>query len=262
MARARLLSRTLGSSRKFAAVGNAKTIGEFTQLLYALIIPHTDDFGRLDGDAFTIKHAVFPTSSRTLEEFDTALTAMHAAGLILRYESEGMICLQVTEFERHQSNLHKRTASRFPEYPGTSGKFPELPEIPGRTELNRREENGTELNEKAAQPPARQIAVVPIGQRSHHRAHAFCGRVCVPSFLHDEFRRKLPADETTNEAELVAFYLRTEKADAGKPIAADAIVYWREKFREWQEPQAKAAKEAVEDAALIERLVNSKGKAS
>jgi hypothetical protein len=131
MARARLLSRTLGASRKFASAGQAGKLGEFAQLLYTLIIPHTDDFGRMAGDAFTVKHAVFPTSKRREGDFETALQYLAESGLIQLYAVDGQSVLQITDFERHQGNLHKRTSSHFPEPPGTSGNIPELPEIPG-----------------------------------------------------------------------------------------------------------------------------------
>ena len=67
MAQRRMISRNLGSSRKFHAV-NARCgqLGDFAQALFPLIVVNADDFGRLEGDAFTVKHKVFPVSPRTL----------------------------------------------------------------------------------------------------------------------------------------------------------------------------------------------------
>lgn len=138
MARGRLILRTLGSSRKFS---DARTIGgkvgEFAQTLYMLLVTTTDDYGRQAGDAFTVKHAVFPTSPRRQEEFEAALNALHESGLIVRYQADGKQVIQIVEFGKGQPNLHKRSPSHFPEF---SGGIPESPE-----QLNGIEENLTEL---------------------------------------------------------------------------------------------------------------------
>jgi hypothetical protein len=162
MAQRRMISRNLGSSRKFHAV-NAKCgkLGDFAQALFPLIVVNADDFGRLEGDAFTIKHKVFPVSPRTEDDFETVLQAMCEVGLIRFYEVAGDRYLQIVNFDREQPGLHKRTKSdfpdpsddfgKFPEVPGNSQNFPEIPgssgesrEIPGRTEPNLTEPNRTE----------------------------------------------------------------------------------------------------------------------
>ena len=140
MARGRIISRSLGSSRKFSELlGIAGKLGEFAQALYPLVVVSADDFGRMAGDAFSVKFDVFPTCPRSETDFDTALTAMHHVGLVIRYQHEGVSYLQIKDFERHQAGLHKRTHSRFPE---PSGKFPELP-----LEEKGTEEKGTEETE-------------------------------------------------------------------------------------------------------------------
>lgn len=119
-------------------------LGDFAQALFPLIVVHADDFGRLDGDAFTIKHMVFPASPHSEADFETALQAMHEVGLIRLCEVEGERYVQVVNFDREQPGLNKRTSSAYPDPPGilgNSGKFPEIPEtagkvtgIPSRTE--------------------------------------------------------------------------------------------------------------------------------
>jgi hypothetical protein len=142
MARGRIISRSLGSSRKFSELlGIAGKLGEFAQALYPLVVVSADDFGRMAGDAFSVKFDVFPTCPRSETDFDTALTAMHHVGLVIRYQHEGVSYLQIKDFERHQAGLHKRTHSRFPE---PSGKFPELPLEEKGTEEKGTEEKGTE----------------------------------------------------------------------------------------------------------------------
>ncbi len=140
VARGRLISKSLGSSRKFYALGcEGGKLGEFCQLLFPLIVANSDDFGRMPGDAFTVKNLVFPSSPRHEAEFDRALQALQTVGLIDRYRVSGVIYLQIQQFDAHQANLHKRTASRCPENPVTSGEV-----RPNLTEFNLTESKGTE----------------------------------------------------------------------------------------------------------------------
>lgn len=147
MARGRLISRTLGSSRKYAALlRHAGKLGEFCQVLYPLLVAHSDDFGRLAGDAFTVKHAVFPTSPRREPDFRAALVSLHQMGLIRLYETPGSeIVIQIERFAEHQPGLSKKTRSRFPEPPVNFTEFRELP-----LQLKGIEEKGTE--EKRREP--------------------------------------------------------------------------------------------------------------
>jgi hypothetical protein len=124
MARGRLISKSLGSSRRFhALLGAGGKLGEFCQVLFPLLVANTDDFGRMPADAFTVKNVVLPSSPRPERDFDKALDVIADVGLIARYDVDGSIYLQVHQFDLHQPNLHKRTASRFPDGPGTSGNF-------------------------------------------------------------------------------------------------------------------------------------------
>jgi hypothetical protein len=106
---------------------NAKCgkLGDFAQALFPLIVVNADDFGRLEGDAFTVKHKVFPVSPRTEEDFEIVLQAMSAVGLIRFYESGGDRYLEIVNFDREQPGLHKRTKSDYPDPPDDFGKFPE-----------------------------------------------------------------------------------------------------------------------------------------
>lgn len=115
MARGRLVSKSLGSSRKFHALLQAGgKLGEFCQSLFVLVVVNTDDFGRLPGDAFTIKNVVLPSSPRPERDFERALQLMADVGLIRRYEVDKVSILQVELFDQHQANLHKRTGSLYP----------------------------------------------------------------------------------------------------------------------------------------------------
>jgi len=153
MARGRLISKSVGSSRRFhAALQQGGKLGEFAQALFLLIVPNADDYGRLPGDAFTVRHVVFPSSPHPERDFDRALDILANVGLVERYSVEGAVYLQVSRFDEHQPNLHKRSKSKFPEPPGNSrnsGKVAENPDTPGNSEkyrANLTESNLTESN--------------------------------------------------------------------------------------------------------------------
>jgi hypothetical protein len=139
MARGRMISKSLSTSEKYAGLAAAGELTEFCQLLYPLLIPHSDDFGRLQGDPFTVKYMCFPASPRSLEEFATALGHLHASDLIQWYAAGGKRYIQIANFDQHQQGLHKRTRSQFPSVPGNSGNGPEFPGQEKRTEGKRTE---------------------------------------------------------------------------------------------------------------------------
>lgn len=157
MARGRILSKSLSCSRRFnALVETQNGLAEFSQLLFTLLIPHVDDFGRMTGDPFSVKMTVFPASPRTLPEFYQALHALHDAELVTIYQRDTSdIWLQVNKFEFHQSGLHKRTESAIP--PLQKDVPRKFPEIPGNSwSRARAEENRTEgkgIEEKGISTP-------------------------------------------------------------------------------------------------------------
>jgi hypothetical protein len=123
-----MISKSLGSSRKYhALLAKAGRLGEFAQVLFPLIVVNTDDYGRMPGDAFTVKHLVLPTSPRPEEAFGIAMDAIADVDLVKRYAVDDVVYLQVVDFEAHQAGLHKRTKSRLPEFPGDSGNYREVP---------------------------------------------------------------------------------------------------------------------------------------
>ena len=157
MARGRLISKSVGSSRKFhAALQQGGKLGEFAQALFLLIVPNADDYGRLPGDAFTVRHVVFPSSPHPERDFDRALDILANVGLIERYCVEGAVYLQVNQFDEHQPNLHKRSKSKLPEPPGNSrnsGKVAENPDTPGNSEKYRANLTESKLTESNLTEP-------------------------------------------------------------------------------------------------------------
>lgn len=160
MARGRIISKSLGtSSKKFAELHKAAgKLGDFAQALFPLLVVNSDDFGRLPGDGFTIKHSVFSISPHSEADFDFVLKIMHSVGLIELYEVEDHRYLQIIHFEREQPGLRidKRTKSHFPD-PNSEeknsnensddGKFPEMSAESGKCLL---EEKRTGREEKVS----------------------------------------------------------------------------------------------------------------
>lgn len=122
-----MISKALGTSKRFAKLGGYEH-GEFYQLLFPLLVSFTDDFGRVEGDSFSVKVRVFPVSPRTEAEFEDAIVALCEVGLIQRYEANDRVrgphqcVIQVAQWEEHQTGLHKRTKSKFPDPPGETFK--------------------------------------------------------------------------------------------------------------------------------------------
>jgi hypothetical protein len=124
MARGRMISKSLSTSEKFGGLAALGDLAEFAQLLFPMLVVHSDDFGRLQGDPFTVKLTCLPVSPRPLEDFATALQQLETIGLIRWYGAAGKRYIEIQNFEWHQQGLHKRTRSQFPDIPGTSRKFP------------------------------------------------------------------------------------------------------------------------------------------
>jgi hypothetical protein len=127
-----MLSKSLSTSRKYGALYKLEEpLGSQCQAVYPLLVAHADDFGRLEGDPFTIKTAVVPGSNWPLSQVENIIASLAAVGLIAAYEIDGSHFVQIIDYDRHQSGIHKRTRSRYPEAPGISGNFREIPEPPG-----------------------------------------------------------------------------------------------------------------------------------
>jgi len=143
MANRRMLSKSISTSRK---VGALKT--DFHRLLYTWLIPHTDDFGLLDGDPYHIKHCIIPTLRRSEKQIVGALQDMGTVGLIYWYRLGDVIAIQVKAFDDHQTGLHKRTNSKWPDFINAqvevifedlapyNGNFRELPGTSATIEQN------------------------------------------------------------------------------------------------------------------------------
>jgi hypothetical protein len=138
-----MISKCLSTSERYASLEqHAGKLAEFCQALFPLLVAHADDHGRQAGDEFTIKHLVHPTSKRKLQDFTTALRALHDSGLVSWYQVKDAKFLQIEHFDEHQTGLHHRRESKIPALPGDSGNAVEVPL--NRTETKRNETKRTE----------------------------------------------------------------------------------------------------------------------
>jgi hypothetical protein len=157
VAERRMVSKVISISEK------VNSLSLFGRLLYTWMIPHTDDFGRLPGSPAKVRALVVPMGDETTKDVEAALFDMVSKDLIQWYEVSGEKYIQITNFDDHQSGLHKRTKSKFPDpseqaevktqenqgfssseqnSPETSGKFPGIPpELELELELNRTKKN-------------------------------------------------------------------------------------------------------------------------
>lgn len=189
MARGRMIAKTLSTSQRYAQLhATAGKLAEFCQALYPLIVAHCDDSGRQQGDPFTVKHAVCPSSPRPLTDVEKALTALHTVGLITWYEVEGRKYIQVEQFSDHQPGLKNRGNSKIPTLPGNAVVCREMPSEGKGTEGNRTEENRREGNSADA------LTVLADVARDHDPATPEC-KVEAVLHLWNELRdgTKLPA---------------------------------------------------------------------
>ncbi|MGG3454221.1 DnaD domain-containing protein [Paenibacillus rhizolycopersici] len=158
MAEKRMISKVISISEK------VNNLPDFDALLYTWMIPHTDDFGRLEGSPGTVRALVIPRRNNTDEDVRAALQRMAEAGLILWYKVNNKLVIQIDNFDYHQQGLHKRTRPKFPDppvdsdsylhFPGSSGNFLTFPPEGKGTEGNRTEEKGREEEGNGTDSPS------------------------------------------------------------------------------------------------------------
>jgi hypothetical protein len=129
-----MLSRTLGSSVCFGVtlpkiLVDRPELIEFSQALYSLLLAHADDFGRQEGNIETVRFRVFPTSHRTEDEFGAALNALAQSELIEWYDANKQSVIAIRKWDSHQTGLHKRTKSKFPDPPSDDGGASTFPAV-------------------------------------------------------------------------------------------------------------------------------------
>ncbi len=141
MANRRMIQKSLSVSKDF------NSVSEFAQLLYLMITPHLDDFGKVDGDPDVIKALVLPMNKRPVEDFYSAICELEKIKRIEFYEINGQKIVRQPSFEEDQTGLNKRTTSKYPDPPSyNSNNFQEVPRTSYPTEPKRTLPNLTNAN--------------------------------------------------------------------------------------------------------------------
>ena len=95
MARKRYISTDMSKSGKLEEL--ARRAGDYGVLLFTWMIPHLDDWGRMEGEPDKVFYEVTPRFmplGKTPSDAEAALTAMHELGLINWYEVGGIRYIQ------------------------------------------------------------------------------------------------------------------------------------------------------------------------
>ena len=96
------------------------SLSEFAQLLYLKILPHTDDYGRMEGDPATVKVIADGFSKRKTADYEAAMAEISKAGLWMWYETDrGKKVVQFNEDAFNRINafmVKKRGQPEYPEY--------------------------------------------------------------------------------------------------------------------------------------------------
>jgi len=109
-----MIENTIAHDKEF------NSLSEYSQLLYLKILPHTDDFGRFEGEAEILKARVDPLSKRSVTFIDKAIEEISKKGLWFVFETDSgrrVIQFKADAFDRINAFLiKKRGKSEFPEF--------------------------------------------------------------------------------------------------------------------------------------------------
>lgn len=114
MARGRFISATLGDSRKFAKLAN-----DTHRMIYMLLIPNTDAYGRLDVDPVTLGGRVLTRLGIAPDTVNAALADMHDVGLIHLYKVGEDQYAEIVNFHEHNDiDLSREAQAEIPDARG------------------------------------------------------------------------------------------------------------------------------------------------
>lgn len=118
-----------------------------------------------------------------------------------------------------------------PSAPGVKPTSPD-PSLdpPLRTHTARAREAADRAEVKPTSPLKLPLVVAPR-RDPDHVAHSWCGRICVPRFLHKQFRDALGGPVSKRASRLRTFYAETLAAiPAVQPIGDEPVKFWRGAF--------------------------------
>lgn len=114
MARGRMVSTTIGESRKFAALASNDH-----RLIYLMVLPHVDKAGRFEADPVVIKAKCLMRLDVDKNTIEAWLKDGVSTNLLRVYEANGIRYLEIVDFLKHNTPHHKEPDSDLP--PSDSG---------------------------------------------------------------------------------------------------------------------------------------------
>jgi hypothetical protein len=250
----RLIHKRMGRSQKVSGLNDL----EFrVWMQYEL---SSDDFGVLRMAPISIQGDNAALEKRPARLIQRALEALVTVGLLLRFEHQGETYVCQHDWQNWQRVRYPRPTMHPIPPPSILAKCtPETRELfqrrPGNPSEEPPESSGN--NSEGSPSHARARMATANGSRltatangsarfrgnglgsgvmagalpREHLRHSFCGRVCVPEFLHGEFRQKLGGEPDSADHRLRAFYeLALSEIPNETPIGDDPIKFWRAHF--------------------------------
>lgn len=110
-----MISKSISTSVKLSKVS------DFAALLFTWMIPHTDDYGRIDGEALAVRGIVVPMRAKTEKDIQKAIDELKGQNLVKILGVNGRDYLQIVNFSDHQSLKNDRNPWSI--VPGQKGKI-------------------------------------------------------------------------------------------------------------------------------------------
>ncbi|MFA6158869.1 MAG: hypothetical protein WC763_04605 [Candidatus Paceibacterota bacterium] len=137
-----MLSKTISTSKK------VNRLPDRAALLYTWLLPHTDEFGHLEGETIMVKGKIVPMRSVTVQEVQEDLDLMVQNELIRFYEVGKEKYIEIINFDNFQT--FRKDRDRKGDYPGPDGKVPVVyrRDTNGIPEVDQRQLKGSEENRR------------------------------------------------------------------------------------------------------------------
>ena len=92
-----MVSKSISTSKKLSKVS------DFDALLFTWLIPHCDDYGRMEAEPNLVKGTVVPLRKDGEKDVEKGLKNLGKSGLILLYEIDTDKYLEIVHWEEHQT---------------------------------------------------------------------------------------------------------------------------------------------------------------
>ena len=204
------------------------------RLFFLGLLTEADRLGRTLDRPVRLKLRLMPVDDVDVYQI---MTDLHNAGLIVRYQIDGKAYLNIPNFLTYQ-RPHPREAQSVIPPPPFEGK-PQKPDKAslGPTKVVQLQSGSSGSSGSSVCVPTHTAAGVLSGTLPRdHRRHAWCGRKCVPDFLHGEFVTAIGGDPADADRRLrghnlaSGWYADIEAGLPSGPIGDEPLKFWRGHF--------------------------------